>query len=188
VNVPRANPAVILPALLAAALVSAAGVELDVAYVETPPEGVTLMLDLAAVGPGDYVIDLGTGDGRIAIAAAERGARAKGVDLDPQRIDEARANAAAAGVADRVEFVVEDLFETDLRDATVVTMFLNEEVNLRIRPALLARLAPGSRVVSHNFDMGDWQPARHVSFLHRSEGNVFLHDVFLWVIPGNPAQ
>lgn len=181
-----------LPRLLATAVAAGIGtvmaVELDVAYVETPPAGVAMMLDLAAVGPDDYVIDLGTGDGRIAIAAALRGARAKGVDIDPERIRQALANAEAAGVGDRTEFVVEDLFDTELSEATVVAMYLNEEVNLRLRPALLSRLEPGTRVVSHNFGMGDWQPDRHMTFLHRAGGNVFLHDLYLWVVPARPAR
>lgn len=161
---------------------------LDVAYVETPPEGVEMMLDIASVSPDDYVIDLGTGDGRIAIGAAKRGARAIGVDLDPLLVEKARINAAIAGVSDRVEFIEQNLFDTDLSNATVVTMFLNEEVNLRLRATLLAKLNPGTRVVSHNFDMGDWRPDRHVAFMYRSDGNVFLHDIFLWVIPEPQAQ
>ncbi|MDX1498497.1 MAG: 50S ribosomal protein L11 methyltransferase [Woeseiaceae bacterium] len=175
-------------AAVAAGIGTVMAVELDVAYVETPPAGVAMMMDLAAVGPDDYVIDLGTGDGRIAIAAALRGARAKGVDIDPARVREAVANAEAAGVADRVEFIVEDLFDTDLSKATVVAMYLNEEVNLRLRPTLLAVLEPGTRVVSHNFGMGDWQPDRHVNFLNRSGGNVFLHDIYLWVVPTRQAR
>ena len=177
----------LLATAAAAGIGTVMAVELDVAYVETPPEGVAMMLELAAVGPDDYVIDLGTGDGRIAIAAALRGALAKGVDIDPQRIQQALANAAAAGVEDRTEFVVEDLFDTDLSKATVVAMYLNEEVNLRLRPTLLAELEPGTRVVSHNFGMGDWQPDRHVTFLHRTGGNVFLHDIYLWFVPARPA-
>lgn len=160
----------------------------DAAYVETPPEGVEMMLDVAGVGPGDYVIDLGTGDGRIAIGAAKRGARAKGVDLDPQLIDEAKQNAADARVSDRVEFIEQNLFDTDLSEATVVVMFLNEATNLKLRPTLLTTLQPGTRVVSHNFDMGDWRPDRHVAFMHRSEGSVFLHDIFLWIIKEETTQ
>ena len=155
----------------------------DVAYVETPPEAVELMLDVASVGPGDFVIDLGTGDGRIAIAAAKRGARALGVEIDPELVERARANVLAAGVADQVDIVQQDLFETDLSQASVVAMFLNEEVNLRLRPRLREVLEPGTRVVSHNFGMGDWRPDRQVPFLHEQNGNVFLHDVYLWVIP-----
>lgn len=174
--------------IVVACAASAHETEFDVAYVETPPEGVELMLEVASVGPDDYVIDLGTGDGRIAIAAAKRGARALGVEIDPKLVAKARANAFAAGVADRVEIIEQNLFDTDLREATVVTMFLNEDVNLRLRPRLLDQLEPAARVVSHNFDMGDWKPDRHVPFLHEENSNVFLHDVFLWVIPEQAAQ
>jgi SAM-dependent methyltransferase len=154
--------------------------ELDVPYEPTAPHVVDAMLDLAGVGPGDVVYDLGCGDGRIVVAAALRGARAVGVDLDPQRIREARANAEAAGVEDRVELRVQDLFETDVADATAVMLFLWPEVNLKLRPRLLAQLRPGARVVSHAHDMGDWKPDRAV-FL---EGRRLQ----LWIIPERGAE
>lgn len=132
---------------------------LDVPYASTRPETIALMLEMGDVGPDDFVIDLGTGDGRILIAAArERGARGLGVDIDPVMIRRAEANARRAGVADRVRFEVADLFETPLHEADVVTMYLLPEVNLELRPRLLAELRPGARVVSHAFDMGDWRP------------------------------
>jgi ribosomal protein L11 methylase PrmA len=121
------------------------------------------------------VYDLGCGDGRIVIAAAKLGARAVGVDLDPERLREARANARAAGVGDRVELREGDLFETDLRSATVVMLYLWPEVNLRLRPKLLRELRPGARVVSHAHDMGDWKPARTAA--------VGDARVLLWIIP-----
>ena len=175
--------------MLALALVTAAikshPLELDVPYVETPPDIVKLMLEMTDVSWGDYVIDLGTGDGRIVVAAAKLGATGHGIDLDPKRVEEARNNAREAGVADRVAFIEQDLFESELGNATVVTMFLNEEVNLRVRPRLLDQLAPGTRVVSHNFDMGDWQPDGHEQVLQNKNGNFFIHDVYFWVIPAD---
>jgi precorrin-6B methylase 2 len=149
---------------------------LDVPYVPTPPSVVKRMLELAKVGKDDFVIDLGSGDGRIAIAAAKDfGARALGVDLDPQRISEARENAAKAGVTDRVSFRQQNLFETVIKDATVVTMYLLSDVNMKLRPRLLEELRPGTRVVSHAFTMGAWQPDVHESVDGR--------DVFFWVVP-----
>jgi ribosomal protein L11 methylase PrmA len=133
------------------------------------------MLDLAKVGPGDVVYDLGCGDGRIVVAAAQRGARrAVGVDIDPERVAEASANVQAAGVQDRARIVEGDLFAMDLHDATVVTLFLLAELNLRLRPKLLD-LKPGTRVVSHMFDMGDWKPDR--------EEEVEGRTVYLWTVP-----
>jgi len=149
---------------------------LDVPYVPTPRDVVALMLEVANVQPSDYVIDLGSGDGRIAIAAVrDRGARgAMGVDIDPVRIGEARGNAEEAGVADKVKFRNQDLFETDFSKASVLTMYLLPHVNLRLRPKVLD-LAPGTRVVSHAFDMGDWE-----SDAHRQVGT---YDVYLWIVP-----
>jgi ribosomal protein L11 methylase PrmA len=121
------------------------------------------MVELANVSRRDVVFDLGCGDGRVVIAAVrERGARGVCVDIDPQRIAEARANARRAGVADRIEFRQQDLFETDIRSATVVMLFLWPEVNLKLRPRLERELSPGTRIVSHWHDMGDWQPERTV--------------------------
>ena len=153
--------------------------EPDVVFVPTPERVVAAMLELAKVGKDDVVYDLGCGDGRIVIAAAKRGVKkAVGVDIDPERIQEARANAKAAGVEDRVRFVEGDLFETPIDEATVVTLYLLPALNLRLRPKLLA-LKPGTRVVSHAFDMGDWKPARQETV----EGK----DVFLWTVPPHAA-
>ena len=146
----------------------------DVIYVPTPPAVVARMLDLAKVGPNDIVYDLGCGDGRIVVAAAKRGARATGVDIDPERIAEARANVKKAGVGDRARIIEGDLFEMDLKDATVVTLYLLPELNLRLRPKLL-QLKPGTRIVSHAFDMGDWKPER----VEQVEGKT----IYYWSVP-----
>ena len=147
----------------------------DVIYVPTPPAVVARMLDLAKVGPNDVVYDLGCGDGRIVVGAAKRGARlAVGVDIDPDRIAEARENVKKAGVQQRVRLVEGDLFQTDLRDATVVTLYLLPDLNLRLRPKLLA-LKPGTRIVSHAFDMGDWKPDR----VEHVDGST----IYSWTVP-----
>jgi SAM-dependent methyltransferase len=138
--------------------------KLDVWYVPTTTEVVDRMLDVANVTALDIVYDLGCGDGRIVIAAAKKyGTRGFGVDLDPARIREARANAKKAGVENLVKFEVGDLFKTDLTEATVVTLYLLPELNRRLKPKLFAELQPGARVVSHDFDMGrDWQADKYV--------------------------
>lgn len=135
---------------------------LDVPYVPTPNEVVDRMLEIAGVGPQDLLYDLGCGDGRIVIAAARtRGARGVGIDLDPARIREARANARREGVQDKARFMVGDLFESDVSPATVVTLYLLPKINRRLRPQLWRQLAVGTRVVSHEFDMGpEWPPER----------------------------
>jgi ribosomal protein L11 methylase PrmA len=136
------------------------------------------MLEAARVGPGDVVYDLGCGEGEIVIAAALTGARAVGVDLDPVRIRNARDNAARAGVTDRVTFVEQDLFKTDVSPATVVTLYLLPDLNEKLRPTLLRTLRPGTRIVSHDFGMGDWAPERTIEVpLTR------IHRVFLWRVP-----
>lgn len=151
--------------------------DLDVPFVATPNDVVAKMLDVANVGPGDYVIDLGSGDGRIVIAAAQRGAYGHGVDIDPERLKEARENAQKANVSDRVMFLEENIFNTDFSRANVVTMYLLSSVNMRLRPKLLDRLEPGTKLVSHDFDMGDWEPD-----YHERVGN---DDVYYWVIPAD---
>jgi ribosomal protein L11 methylase PrmA len=148
----------------------------DVPYVPTPEPVVNAMLKLAQVKRGDVLYDLGSGDGRIVIAAAKRyGVRGTGVDIDPERIREANANARKAGVSARVRFLNEDLFDIDFRDATVVTLYLLPRINLKLRPKLLAELRPGTRIVSHGFDMGDWKPERVAEV-----GN---STIYLWTIP-----
>jgi len=149
-------------------------------FVVTPPDVVERMLRLAAVTSDDTVYDLGSGDGRIVIAAAKAfGARGVGIDIDPALVDQARANAAAAGVADRVIFRVEDAMTTDVSNATVVTLYLLAASNVRLRPHLQAQLRPGSRIVAHNFGMGDWEPQKVETFVDR--GGV-TRTLFLWTI------
>jgi SAM-dependent methyltransferase len=163
-----------------AARPSDAPVRLDVIWVATDLDLVIEMLKLAGVTRDDVVYDLGAGDGRIVIAAArEFGARGVGVELDPGLVGEARANAARAGVADRVSFRLHDLFETDLGEATVVTLFLSPEVNARLRPKLLRELRPGSRIVSHRYGIGDW-PAEQTVVLTVDGRPAWL---FLWRVP-----
>lgn len=150
----------------------------DVHYVPTPPHVVEAMLRLTAVGPKDLVYDLGSGDGRIPIAAAQRfGARGVGIDIDPARVKEASANAAAQGVANRVRFMRRDLFQTDFSDATVVTLYLLPSLNVKLRPILFRSLKPGTRIASHAFDMGDWSPDAKLEI----EGN----NAFFWTIPAD---
>jgi SAM-dependent methyltransferase len=157
-----------------------APVKLDVIFVATDLEIVNAMLTLAGVTRDDVVYDLGCGDGRIVIAAAkEFGARGVGVDLDPQRIREAQANAVRAGVADRVAFRVQDVFDTEIQPATVVTLFLSPELNARLRPKLTSQLKPGSRIVSHRYGIGDWVPERTDTFSVRGTRN----HIFLWRVP-----
>jgi SAM-dependent methyltransferase len=152
----------------------------DVPYEPSHPAVVAQMLKLGRVRAGELVYDLGCGDGRIVITAAkELGARGVCVDIDPQRIAEARENAARAGVADRIRFLNRDLFQTDIADADAVMLFLWPSVNLDLRPKLLRELKPGTRVVSHWHDMGDWKPDEVVRM--RVRGRV--HPIYLWTIP-----
>lgn len=153
----------------------------DVRYEPSSPEVVTAMLKLAGVKKGDVVYDLGCGDGRIVIAAAEKfGARGVGIDIDPERIKEARANARKAGVTGRVKFRNEDLFEADIRQATVVALYLFPRVNLRLRPKLWKELRPGTRIVSHYHDMGDWKPEKEIE----ADG----HKIYYWTVPAHPRS
>lgn len=175
--------------LIAAFLMSPAGATaqvriLDAPYVPTKFPVVDEMLKMAGVQAADVLYDLGCGDGRIVIGAAQKyGARGVGIDLDPERIRESEINAAKAGVSDKVRFATGDLFETDIREATVVSLYLLTAVNLRLRPRLLRELRPGARVVSHNFGMDRWLP--DVSSEVDVDG--VRHDVFLWVIPANTS-
>jgi ubiquinone/menaquinone biosynthesis C-methylase UbiE len=169
-------------ALCAGALYAAERPKLDVPFVPTNQQTVDAMLRVANVGPSDFVIDLGSGDGRILITAAkQRGARGFGVDIDPQRVSEAIENAKAAGVSDRVRFFRRNLYETRIAEATVVTLYLLPRVNIELRPRLLTELKPGTRVVSHDFDMGDWQADLRVTV--RDAGS----EVYFWVIPAQVA-
>jgi ribosomal protein L11 methylase PrmA len=153
--------------------------EPEVPYVPTHERVVAEMLKVANVGKNDVLYDLGSGDGRIPITAAKRfGTRGVGVDIDPARITEARENAKKAGVADKVTFMQQDLFETNIKEATVVTLYLLPDVNLRLRPKLLADLKPGTRIVSHNYDMGDWKPLKTITVKVPEE-----HTIYYWVVP-----
>lgn len=149
----------------------------DVIFVPTPPAVVDAMLRVAKVGPNDVLYDLGSGDGRIPITAAKRfGTRGVGVDIDPVRIQEARANAKNEGVTDKVQFIQGDLFEQDLSKATVISLYLLPSLNLKLRPTLL-KLKPGTRIVSHAFDMGDWAPEQTL--------NVDGRMVYFWTVPSH---
>lgn len=156
----------------------------DVPYITTPDSVTAAMLDLAGVKAGDHVIDLGSGDGRIVIAAARRGATGLGVEIDPRLVAESIANAQRAGVSARARFLEQDLFRTDLAPATVITMYLLPEVNLQLRPAIL-RLRPGTRIVSHDWDMGDWRPDRSVTLAvpEKTIGLAKSSRVHLWIVP-----
>lgn len=175
-------------ALLARPLTATAqnpAAELDVPFVVTPDNVVLRMLDIAQVSARDFVLDLGSGDGRIVITAALRyGARALGVELDPNLVERSRQNAARAGVGARTEFVVRDLFETDLSQASVITMYLLPDVNILLRPNLL-RLRPGVRLVSHDWDMGDWKPD-HAEVVDAPDKPLGLQKnakLWFWVVP-----
>lgn len=173
-------------ALLAVASIQASAfaqqtvVRTDVPYVPTPPHVVERMLQIAEVKPGNMVMDVGCGDGRMVVAAADKfGARGLGVDINPERIAEANANARQAGVQDKVEFRVGDLFETDLSQADVLAIYLLTEVNLRLRPRILDTMKPGARVVSHAFNMAEWSPDHHETVDGRN--------VYMWIVPAKVA-
>jgi len=153
----------------------------DVPYVPTPPEVVEAMLKVAEVKGDDFVMDLGCGDGRIVVMAAQKfNARGKGVDFNPKKVAEARENARKARVIDRVEFVQGDLFEADIHEATVVTLYLLPSVNLKLRPKLLKDLKVGARIVSHSFDMGDWEPDKTLE----ADGRI----IRLWTVTGKAKK
>jgi SAM-dependent methyltransferase len=169
---------VVLLALLAGVPAAAQESEVhkDVPYVPTPPEVVEAMLKLGKVKPGDVHYDLGCGDGRIVVTAVKQfgAVRGTGYDIDPERIKEANENAKQAGVTGKTKFIIGNLFEADFRDASVVTLYLLPEVNLKLRPKLLKDLKVGSRIVSHQFDMGDWEPDQKIEIEWRS--------VYLWTV------
>jgi len=179
----------IAPALIFASLCLTLGLlaqerHLDVPYVPTKYPVVDEMLRLANVQKTDFLIDLGCGDGRIVVSAAQKcGARALGVDIDPDRIQESQENAAKAGVKDHVKFIQGDLFQADVREASVVSLYLLTSVNLKLRPRLLRELRPGTRVVSHNFGMDEWKPDQTSNVMV----DEISHDVFLWIIPANAS-
>lgn len=162
----------------------------DTPYVQTPQNVVDKMLEVAKVGAGDYVIDLGSGDGRMIITAAKKfGARGFGVDLDRRLVTLSNRLAAKAGVADRAVFYERDIYQTDMNPASVITIYLLPEVNLMMRPKLLSTLKPGTRVVSHDYDMGEWPP--DLSFTMDAPGKTVGRDakskVFYWVVPARAS-
>jgi hypothetical protein len=176
-------------ALAALSLSPALALEPRVPYVPTPQDVVERMLEIAKVGPHDYLIDLGSGDGRIVVTAARKyGTRGFGVDLNPERIRESTENARRAGVSEKVAFYQRDLFETNLADATVITMYLLPQVNIELRPKLL-ELKPGTRLVSHDFDMGDWKPDSHVRMdsQEKFRGTGGQSDIYFWIVPARVA-
>jgi SAM-dependent methyltransferase len=157
---------------------------LDVPYVPTKPEVVAKMLEMANVGKDDILYDLGCGDGRIVITAAKLyGTRGVGVDINPERIKESRDNAAQASVTRLVKFLEQDLFQTDIHEATVLTLYLLSSVNLRLRPIIFAELRPGTRVVSHDFSMDTWKPDRSEVVTVNGQ----THDVYFWLVPANAS-
>jgi len=180
-------------ALIALAAVPAAGPVIAqddnfTPFVISADEVVHRMLRMADVGPDDYLIDLGSGDGRIPIAAAKRyGTRGLGVDLDPPLVELARRNAVAEGVSGKVRFEVKDLFETDLSQATVVAFYLLPNVAMELRPKLLKELRPGTRIVAHDYDLGDWLPDEWTSIRvpDKPVAPVGISQVFLWIVPGD---
>lgn len=179
--------ACVLPLLLAVAVVPAFAQNAkklrdpDVIFVPTPQEVVDQMLKLANVHKGDVVYDLGCGDGRLVITAAKRyGVRGVGIDINPERIKESQDNAKQAGVTNLVSFRNEDLFEADIKEASVVTLYLLQSLNVKLRPKLWRELKPGTRIVSHSFDMGDWKPEKEIDVDGRR--------VYFWTIPANAAS
>jgi len=179
-RIPTLLVAAQLVALLAAAPVAAQETKRaqtpDVIFVPTPYEVVEEMLRVAQVKKGDVLYDLGSGDGRIPVTAARKyGIRAVGIDIDPERITEANENARKNGVTKLVQFRQEDLFKADFHEATVVTLYLLPDLNVKLRPRLLAELKPGTRIVSHQFDMGTWKPEKKIELNGRT--------IYLWTVP-----
>jgi hypothetical protein len=170
-----------LPALFVAALLASGCEGSDVPYVPTPDDVVHKMLEMGRVGPGDVVYDLGSGDGRIVIAAVRdfKAARAVGIEYDGTLIYESTKNAEAASVSDRAKFVQGNIFEADFSEATVLTMYLLTKINLQLRPRILSELKPGTRVVSHQFSMLEWEPDESAS--------IGLRKVYLWIVPAQAA-
>jgi SAM-dependent methyltransferase len=157
----------------------------DVPFLPSTPEAVDGILRLAQVGKNDVVYDLGSGDGRIPIAAAkQRAARGVGIEIDPALVKKARENAESAGVAKQVRFVEADLFEADIRDATVVVLFLAPELNLQLVPKLKKDLKPGTRIVSNTFDIYGWEPEKELTVGDANDkAHPFSHRLYLWTVP-----
>ncbi|NWF84134.1 MAG: methyltransferase domain-containing protein [Bryobacteraceae bacterium] len=161
----------------------------DVPYVPTTEPAVQAMMKLGDVKKTDILYDLGCGDGRIVIAAAKLGARAVGIDINPVRIAEARENAKKAGVEHLVRFEENDLFEADIHEATIVTLFLLPNINLKLKPKLMRDLKPGTRIVSNTFDMGDWKAEKETTLEDDNGDDTYLsHRFYLWTIPTKTAS
>lgn len=176
-------------AILAAAQSAAPRRSPDVPYVPTTEAAVSAMLKLAEVKKNDVVYDLGCGDGRIVITAAKNiGARGVGIDINPVRIGEAKENARKAGVEKLVRFEENDLFEADIHEATVVTLFLLPQINLKLRPKLLRDLKPGTRIVSNTFDMGDWKAEKEITVPDTADDEYLSHRLFLWIVPAHAGK
>ena len=183
-RVPRILSSGVLSALIVTASVTGYGFEnrynLFIPYVPTPNHLVDRMLELAEIGKDDLVLDMGSGDGRIVITAAQRyGARGRGVEIDPKLVEEAKENATKAGVAERTDFIAEDMFVTKISDATVMTLYVLTASNLELRPRILKEMRPGSRIVSHQFSMGGWIADHHESLRGA--------DLYFWVVPASVA-
>jgi SAM-dependent methyltransferase len=175
---------VLLAAAAAVAQTAAPSRTPDVVFVPTPQPVVEEMLRMAEVSRNDLVYDLGCGDGRLVITAAKKyGARGVGIDIDPVRIKESRDNATTAGVTDRVKFLHQDIFESEFRDATAVTLYLLTALNIKLRPMLLDQLKPGTPIVSHDFDMGDWEP----EVTKEVKGPTRTHRLYRWTVPAKAA-
>lgn len=176
---------------LAPGVVGAKAVTGDVVYVPTPPAVLNRMLSMARVTASDFVMDLGSGDGRLVIEAVKRhGARGQGIDIDPELVRKAEENARREGVGERARFVLGNLFEADLGAASVVTLYLLPDLNLKLRPKLIAELRPGSRVVSHDYGFGEWRPDEQVSFEvpeKKAVTGIPSATVMLWVVPARVA-
>jgi SAM-dependent methyltransferase len=183
----RVNPHLIVAVLSVATVLAQSAAprrEPDVPYVPTTEAAVQAMLKLGEVRKTDVVYDLGCGDGRIVIAAAKSyGARGVGIDINPVRINEAKENAKKAGVEKQVRFEENDLFEANIHEATVVTLFLLPNINLKLRPKLLQDLKPGTRVVSNTFDMGDWKPEKEFIVPDTDVDTYLSHRLYLWIVP-----
>ena len=183
--------AVVLHAMAAAGPVARAATATEpqtslAPYVPTPQDVVERMLAVAGVGKSDVVVDLGSGDGRLVVTAAKQfGARGIGVDIDPARVAEGRANAKQAGVEGLVEFRQGDALQADVSQATVVTLYLLSSSNVKLRPRLLAQLKPGARIVSHQFGMGDWAPDKVETF---TDSNGTSRTLYLWTVGKNPPK
>lgn len=155
----------------------------DIAFIPTPDDAIEAILDLAQLTAADVLYDLGCGDGRLLIRAAQRaGCRGVGIDVDPLQLEAGQARAETAGVCDRITWQLGNLYESEFGDATVVVLYLLPHLNLRLRPRLLAQLRPGCRVISHQFDMGDWPPDQVVKLEPSTEEST----LYLWIVPSPP--